>query len=221
MNDADPSGKLRLAVLLSGGGRSLQYLHEAAATGAIPARIVRVVSSRPDAYGVTRARDLGYDPVIVQRKGSPQAEFDRRMTQALIQANVDLICMAGFLVFWRIPPAFENRVMNIHPALLPDFGGKGFHGHRVHEAVLAAGRPVSGCTVHFADNAYDHGPIILQRQVPVMSNDTPDTLADRVFEAEKEAYPEAIRLFAAGRLLVVGTHVQIATEGSNAGGMRT
>ncbi len=221
MDDTDPSGKLRLAVLLSGGGRSLHYLHEAATAGTIPARIVRVVSSRPDAYGVTRALDLGYEPVIVQRKDATQAEFDRRMTAALTRANVDLVCMAGYLVFWRIPPVFENRVMNIHPALLPDFGGKGFHGHRVHEAVLAAGRPLSGCTVHFADNEYDHGPIILQRQVPVMPNDTPDTLADRVFQAEKEVYPEAIRLFAAGRLLVVGNHVQIAPEGSNAGRMQT
>jgi formyltetrahydrofolate-dependent phosphoribosylglycinamide formyltransferase len=221
MDDTDPSRKLRLAVLLSGGGRSLHYLHEAAAAGAIPVRIVRVVSSRPDAYGVTRARDLGHEPVIVQRKGMTQAEFDRRMTEALTRANVDLVCMAGYLVFWHIPPAFENRVMNIHPALLPEFGGKGFHGHRVHEAVLTAGRPVSGCTVHFADNEYDHGPVILQRQVPVMPHDTPDTLADRVFEAEKEAYPEAIRLFAAGRLLVVGSHVQIAPEGSSASGMRT
>ncbi len=214
MDDTDPSRTLRLAVLLSGGGRSLQYLHEAAVSHAIPARIVQVVSSRPDAFGVERARTLGYEPAIVPRKGTTQAEFDRRVTETLIRANADLVCMAGFLAFWRVPAAFENRVMNIHPALLPEFGGKGFHGHRVHEAVLAAGRSVSGCTVHFADNEYDHGPIILQRRVPVAPDDTAETLADRVFAAEKEAYPEAIRLFAAGRLLVVGSHVQIAPEGS-------
>jgi formyltetrahydrofolate-dependent phosphoribosylglycinamide formyltransferase len=219
--DPDSTRTLRLAVLLSGGGRSLQYLHEAADSGAIPARIVRVVSSRPDAYGVARARNLGYEPVVVERKGISQAEFDRRMTETVRRARVDLVCMAGFLAFWQIPPAFENRVMNIHPALLPDFGGKGFHGHHVHEAVLAAGRTVSGCTVHFADNEYDHGPIILHRTVPVKAEDTADTLAARVFEQEKEAYPEAIRLFAAGRLLVVGDRVEIAPEGSRPGERRT
>jgi folate-dependent phosphoribosylglycinamide formyltransferase PurN len=108
--------------------------------------------------------------------------------------------MAGFLSLWTIPPDFHNRVMNIHPALLPKYGGKGMHGHHVHEAVLAAGETESGCTVHFADNSYDTGPIILQRKVPVLPNDTPDTLAARVFEQERIAYPEAVRRFIAGEL---------------------
>jgi len=100
----------------------------------------------------------------------------------------------------RIPPAWEGRVMNIHPGLLPDFGGQGMYGDRVHRAVLEAGVPESGCTVHFADNVYDHGPILVQRRVPVLEGDTPDRLAARVFEAECEAYPEAIALFAEGRI---------------------
>ncbi|HEY3243774.1 MAG TPA: formyltransferase family protein, partial [Phycisphaerae bacterium] len=104
-----------------------------------------------------------------------------------------------FLSLWRIPAEFEGRVLNIHPALLPSFGGAGMHGQRVHEAVLAAGCTESGCTVHLADNQYDHGPIVIQRRVPVLPGDTPETLAERVFEQEKLAYPEAIRLFAAGR----------------------
>ena len=108
-----------------------------------------------------------------------------------------------------IPPEFAGRVMNIHPALIPAFCGKGYYGHHVHEAVLAAGVKLTGCTVHFADNEYDHGPIIVQKAVPVLDDDTPETLAARVFEMECEAYPEAIELFAAGRLVVEGRRVRI------------
>jgi len=117
--------------------------------------------------------------------------------------------MAGFLQLLTIPEDFQLRVMNIHPSLIPAFCGKGFYGHHVHEAVLEAGVKITGCTVHFADNQYDHGPIILQRAVPVLDDDTPESLAQRVFEAEKEAYPEAIRLFAQGRLVVTGRRVRI------------
>jgi len=115
---------------------------------------------------------------------------------------VDLITLAGFLKLYVIPPEYQRKVLNIHPALLPDFGGDGFYGDKVHQAVLDAQAKESGCTVHFADNTYDTGPIILQKKVPVLAGDTVHTLADRVFEAEKEAYPEAIRLFAAGKIKV-------------------
>ena len=104
--------------------------------------------------------------------------------------------MAGFSCLWRIPLGFEGRVINIHPAMLPEFGGRGYYGRRVHEAVLAAGRTTSGCTVHYCDNEYDHGATILQRTVPVLPDDTPDTLADRVFREECIAYPEAITIVA-------------------------
>ena len=120
--------------------------------------------------------------------------------------------MGGFLKRVTIPEDFANRVVNIHPALVPAFCGEGFYGHRVHEAVLEYGAKLSGCTVHFADNQYDHGPVILQRAVPVLDDDTPETLAARVFEAECEAYPEAIRLIAAGRVAVEGRRVRIRPE---------
>jgi len=202
---------IRLGVLLSGGGRSLQYIHDAIQAGSLPAVIAVVIASRPDAFGLARAQHAGLEAVLVDRKACSADQFDRKIADALRRAEADLVCMAGFLCHWRIPPDFEHRVMNIHPALLPEFGGKGFYGHHVHEAILAAGRKVSGCTVHFADNEYDHGPIIVQRTVPVLPDDTADSLAARVFEQEKRAYPDAIRLFAAGRLRVLDGRVGTAT----------
>ena len=135
--------------------------------------------------------------------------YSARIVELLDAAKVDLVVQAGFLSFWRIPPEYEGRVMNIHPALLPSFGGSGIYGRRVHESVLAAGLKVSGCTVHFVDNEYDRGPIIVQKCVAVLEGDTSDTLAARVFEQECIAYPEAINLFAAGRLKITGGTVHI------------
>ena len=205
----NPDGPIRLAVLLSGSGRTLQNLSDRIASGELAASIETVISSRPGAYGLTRAANLGLPARVIDQKRTRPEEFDAGVTGALVEADVDLVCMAGFLTLWRMPPRFDGRVMNIHPALLPDFGGLGFYGHRVHQAVLAAGRSESGCTVHFCDNAYDHGPIILQRRVPVLPDDTPDTLAARVFEQECIAYPQAIRLFAAGRLRIEGQRVAV------------
>jgi formyltetrahydrofolate-dependent phosphoribosylglycinamide formyltransferase len=211
MSDDACARRIRLGVLLSGGGRSLQYIHDEIQAGSLCATIALVISSHPGVFGLTRAEGLGLETLMIDGKTTPAEEFSRRIADALRRARVDLVCMAGFLCHWRIPAEFENRVMNIHPALLPEFGGRGYYGHHVHEAVLAAGRKVSGCTVHFADNEYDHGPIILQRTVPVLPDDTADSLAARVFEQEKRAYPEAIRLFAAGRLGIVDGKVRIAT----------
>jgi formyltetrahydrofolate-dependent phosphoribosylglycinamide formyltransferase len=187
-----------LAVLISGGGRTLLNLQRCIEDGSLDARIEVVVSSRADAAGVERSRQAGLNTVVIARRPQEPAAFHKQVTSAV--RGADLVCMGGFLSLWLFPDEFEGRVMNIHPALLPDFGGRGMHGRRVHEAVLAAGRAVSGCTVHFCDREYDHGPIILQRQVPVKPDDTPDTLAERVFEQECLAYPEAIRAFAAGRV---------------------
>jgi phosphoribosylglycinamide formyltransferase 1 len=125
------------------------------------------------------------------------------------EAGVQLVVMGGFLKHVLIPADFEHRVMNIHPGLIPAFCGQGFYGHHVHQAVLDYGAKISGCTVHFADNQYDHGPIILQRTVPVLDDDTPEALAARIFEQECEAYPEAVRLFAEGRLQVDGRRVRV------------
>jgi formyltetrahydrofolate-dependent phosphoribosylglycinamide formyltransferase len=192
---------VRLGVLLSGSGRTLQNLIDRIAAGTLPARIQVVVSSSPGAYGLERARNHGIPSAVVDRKAFKDApSFSDAVTAALgAREPIDLVIMAGFLHLYVFPDRWDRRVLNIHPALLPDFGGKGFYGHHVHEAVLQAGRGESGCTVHYADRHYDRGPIILQRRVPVLPGDTPDTLAERVFQEECIAYPEAILRVAEGK----------------------
>jgi len=201
---AEPVGKkLRLGILLSGGGRTMVNIQKQIDAGALNAHIVAVVSSRSAVAGNDRARELGIEPVIVRRKDFDSVErFSKAIETVLDDAKVDLVVQAGWLCLWHIPPQYLNRVMNIHPALLPAFGGQGMWGHHVHEAVLKAGCKVSGCTVHFCTNEYDAGPIIIQRVCEVNDDDTPDTLAARVFEQECIALPEAIRLFSQGRLIV-------------------
>lgn len=189
---------LRLAVLISGGGRTLLNLQEHIERGDLAAQIDRVVSSRSDAPGVARSRAAGLRVEVVERRGLDADDYQDALTAAV--GEVDLVCMAGFLSLWVIPSGYAGRVINIHPALLPAFGGRGMYGHHVHEAVLAAGCRESGCTVHYCDNEYDRGPIILQRCVPVLSGDTPDALAARVFEQECVAYPEAISLIGQGHV---------------------
>jgi phosphoribosylglycinamide formyltransferase 1 len=195
--------KLRLGILLSGGGRTMVNLAHGIERGELPAEIVAVVSSRSTVAGVDRARELGLDPHIIRtRDYSDSDEFSRKIVAVMDLAKVDLILQCGWLCFWKLPERYANRVMNIHPALLPAFGGQGMWGHHVHEAVLKAGCKVSGCTVHFVTNEYDAGPIIVQRTCPVLEGDDPDTLAARVFEQECLAYPEAIRFHTQGRLEV-------------------
>lgn len=201
---------LRLGVLISGGGRTLQNFIDLSAAGRLKARVVKVLSSRSDAYGLERARRHGIAAAVVRRKDFDSTqEFSAAITAELQAEDVELVAMAGFLCLYRIPECYENKVMNIHPALLPTFGGKGFYGDTVHQAVLDCGCKVSGCTVHFADNTYDHGPLIIQKTVPVEEADDAHSLAARIFEKEKEAYPEAINLFAEGRLRICGRRVEI------------
>lgn len=201
---------IRLAVLLSGGGTTLQNLLDRIAAGTLQAEIAIVVANKADAFGLTRARQAGVPAFVVDRKTcSSREEFSARIFDHCRQANVDLVCLAGFLQLLRIPDDFLPRTMNIHPALIPAFCGKGYHGLAVHRAVLEAGVKVSGCTVHFADNEYDRGPIIAQRVVPVLDDDTPESLAARVFAAECETYPDAIQWFAQGRLRVEGRRVRV------------
>jgi folate-dependent phosphoribosylglycinamide formyltransferase PurN len=147
--------------------------------------------------------------VLEPKRFASQESYSEAIFDHCRHAKVDLVVMAGFLKRVTIPADFVHRVVNIHPALIPAFCGEGFYGHRVHEAVLEYGAKLSGCTVHFADNQYDHGPVILQRAVPVLDGDTPEALAARVFEAECEAYPEALRLLASGRVAVEGRRVRI------------
>jgi len=190
---------LRLAVLLSGSGRTLDNLLEQIAAGRLAARVVIVVASKGDVRGVRIAERAGI-PVTVLPQGSRSvADWSDAIFGACRGAGVDLVVMAGFLHLVAIPADFADRVINIHPSLLPAFGGRGFHGMHVHRAVLARGCTVSGCTVHLVDDEYDHGRILLQRTVPVLADDSPESLAARVFAAECEALPDAINAIAAGR----------------------
>jgi formyltetrahydrofolate-dependent phosphoribosylglycinamide formyltransferase len=201
---------IRLAVLLSGGGTSLQNLLDRSAAGQLSATVAVVASSRADAYGLERARLAGIPTAVVPRKTHPDVQtFNDALHTAIEPFAVDLVVCAGFLSLFQPRHRYEGRVLNIHPALIPAFCGQGFYGHRVHEAVIDAGVKVSGCTVHFADDRYDHGPIILQRCVPVHDDDTPDTLAARVLTLEHELYPQAIQLFAENRLRIDGRRVRI------------
>ena len=201
---------LNLAVLLSGSGRTLENFQQAISAGRLSARIAVVVSSKSAAYGLVRARQHGLDAVAVPRQDYPDLRaFNDAINAVLARYPIDLVVLAGFLSLYQPPPALVERVVNIHPALLPAFGGQGLYGERVHRAVLAAGVKLSGCTVHFADACYDHGPIILQAAVPVNDDDTVESLAARVFAAECELYPQAIQLYAEDRLRLAGRRVRI------------
>ena len=201
---ANPDQKpIRLGVLISGGGTTLINILEYIREGRLNAEVPVVISSRSSVAGVERAKNAGLNVKIIRKKDFPDIDgFSKKIEQELNAAKVDLVVQGGWLCLWKIPARYENRVMNIHPALLPGFGGKGMWGHYVHEAVLKAGCKVSGCTVHFCTNEYDKGPIIVQRTCPALDSDTPETLAARVFEQECIAYPQAISLFAEGKLLV-------------------
>jgi phosphoribosylglycinamide formyltransferase-1 len=207
-----PQPLLNLAVLVSGSGTTLQNLIDLIAEGKLDARIRLVIGSRPGIGGIQRAAGAGIPHAIVERsRHESLASFSREVFTHCDKAEAGLVCMGGWLSLLDLPHAYAGRVMNIHPALLPSFGGKGMYGRRVHQAVLDHGCKVSGCTVHFVDASYDSGPIILQRSCPVAEDDSPETLAHRVFEEEKIAYPQAIRLFQAGRLKIEGRRVRVST----------
>jgi len=207
---------LKLAVLVSGSGTTLQNLMDVIARGELDARVEIVIGSRPGLLGLKRAAEAGLTHVVVDRAHGDVASFSKQVFSYCDGLGVDLVCLAGWLCLLDIPPKYHGRVMNIHPALLPSFGGKGMYGHRVHQAVIDHGCKVSGCTVHFVDATYDTGPIILQRTCPVLDEDTAETLARRVFQEEKAAYPEAIRLFQQGRLKVEGRRVKVLPEPTSA-----
>jgi len=201
---------LRIVVLISGGGTTLRNLLAKIAAGELDVQVALVISSNPSAGGLQFAREAEIPTKVFDRREFDSiAAYSAGLFDACRAVSPDLIVMGGFLKLIEIPPDFENRVINIHPALIPAFCGKGFYGHRVHEAVLEYGAKLSGCTVHFVDNRFDHGPILLQRSVPVLADDTPAALAARVFAAECEAYPEALRLIAAGRVSIDGRKVRV------------
>ncbi len=205
-----PRKPINLAVLLSGSGRTLKNILEHIEQGKLDARVVTVVSSKPNVRGLEIAREAGIDAVCIPRKEHPdEEEYSRLINEHLAKYDIDLIVLAGFLSRYIYDPKYEGRIMNIHPALVPSFSGPGWYGEKVHRGVLEYGVKVTGCTVHFVNYEYDRGPVILQKVVPVLDDDTPETLAARVFEKECEAYPEAIQLFAEGRLKIEGRWVRI------------
>jgi formyltetrahydrofolate-dependent phosphoribosylglycinamide formyltransferase len=201
--ETPPVGEpLRIVVLVSGTGTTLQNLLNEADRGRLLIDCRLVISSRRTAYALKRAKKAGIATQVLKLSAheGDRAAYSDAVFAAAEAAGAQLICMAGFRVALRIPDRWLGRVLNIHPALLPSFGGMGFYGDRVHEAVLGYGARLSGCTVHVADNEVDGGPIVLQRCVPVLQDDTVDVLRARVFHEECLAYPQAIRLFAEGRI---------------------
>jgi len=203
---------IKIAVFASGGGSNLQSLIDACKSRRIAGEIALVVSNRPGAGALSRAEKAGIKTLCAPPRdfSSPEAH-DAFLAAECRKEGADLICLAGYLLKLREPmlSAFGGRILNVHPALLPSFGGKNMYGQKVHEAVLGAGARVSGCTVHFVDNQYDHGPIVLQSSVPVLADDTPPTLAARVLKQEHWLYPEAVRLFAEERIILEDGRVRL------------
>ena len=188
---------VRLGVLVSGSGTGLQNFIDEIAAGRLDAKIQVVISSRPRVLAIDRARQARIPTEIVDwRQYGNNEAFSAAVTDVLDRFDIDVVVQAGLLRKYLFPERYRGRVLNTHPGLLPKYGGQGMYGHHVHEAVMAAGETESGCTVHITDEEYDHGPTIIERRVPVLPDDTPDTLAARVQAAEREAYPEAVRLMA-------------------------
>jgi phosphoribosylglycinamide formyltransferase-1 len=201
---------LPIAVLLSGEGTNLQAILDAIREGRLDAEVRLVVSSRPDAGGLRRAQRAGVPARVIRSVDFPTVgAFRQALLEALRASGAELVVLAGYLK--KVPrlvlEAFPDRVINLHPALLPRHGGKGFYGRRVHEAVLASGDKVSGATVHLVTEAYDRGPILMQEEVPVLPGDTPETLAERIHEVEHRILPAVIQAFAEGRVRREGDRV--------------
>lgn len=204
--------KLRIAVLLSGSGTSLENLFERIDAG-LPAEVVCVIASKKGAFGLERAEKRGVPAIAVPRRDHPNVStFNDALHEILDRVEPDLICLLGFLSPFELRGRYEGRVLNVHPALIPAFSGQGFYGRHVHEAVLEAGVKLTGATVHFASDAYDEGPIILQGTVPVENDDSVESLAARVQALERELVPEAIRLIAEGRVRIEAGRTRILAE---------
>jgi len=204
---------VRLGVLISGGGRTMLNFVDRIQDGSLNAEIPLVIASQTDCAGVGRAQAAGLtcEP-LVRRDFDSVAALSAAVFSRMRELQVDLVVMAGYLCLVEIPEDFEHRVLNIHPSLIPAFCGRGYHGSRVHEAAIERGVRISGCTVHFADNEYDHGPVVVQRSVTIPDGATPDELAALVFEQEQLAYPEAIEKVVSGRLQIDGQRTIMLPE---------
>lgn len=206
----------RIGVLASGGGSNMQAILDEITAGRIRGQMALVLSDCPGAYALERARRAGIASAVVDYHACPSREaFSQALAAQLLDAGVELVLHAGFMrmITRELTDPFAGRMMNIHPALIPSFCGPGYYGHHVHEAVLRAGVKVSGCTVHFVELEVDGGPIIVQRTVPVLDDDTPDTLAARILVEEHLAYPEAVRLYCDHRLKIDGRRVRVLPQG--------
>lgn len=204
-----------IVVLVSGGGTNLQALIDAQNSGLIEnGKITCVISSNPNAYALTRAKDNDIDSAVISRKDFDDFnEYDKSLTQLLKDKNADLVVLAGFLTILghEVISAFENRIINIHPALIPSFCGEGFYGLKVHEAALKKGVKLSGATAHFVTEECDGGPIILQKAVEVKNGDTPEVLQKRIMEqAEWKILPRAVSLFCQDKIQVIDNHAVIS-----------
>lgn len=202
--------KVRALILISGSGSTMENLLIRAQEGSCLIEPVGVIASKDGVPGIAKAQSYGVPVQVVNRTDYIDSRaFSRQVFKLANAVKPDVVLLAGFLSYLHLPERYKGKVLNIHPSLLPRFGGKGMYGLRVHQAVLKAGEKETGCTVHYVDEVYDRGPVILQRKVPVQPNDTPETLQARVMEAEREAYPEAINLFAEKRLMQVAQSVRI------------
>jgi phosphoribosylglycinamide formyltransferase 1 len=215
MSAGRPRQPLPIAVLISGTGRTLRNINERVAAGELDVDVRLVVASTTAATGVQFAAEAGAISQVLARKDfDSDATYSEAIFAACREAGAELVVLAGWLKLLIIPDDYRNAVVNIHPALIPSFCGKGYYGHHVHQAAVDYGVKLSGCTVHFVDNEYDHGPVILQKAVPVYHDDSADTLAARVFDAECEAFPEALQLIAKRRVTVDGRVVRVAPQTS-------
>ena len=208
----------KIAVFVSGGGSNFKAIHRQTIQGNILGKIVMVFSNNPNCGAIKFAEENSIPIFIINATRYPNAHTrDEFLLETCLTAEIDLICLAGFMKMLpqNIVKQYEYRILNIHPGLLPEFGGKGFYGTRVHEAVINTGKRESGATVHFVDEIYDHGPIILQKKVEVMETDTPESLAARVLKLEHELFPEVVKAFCENKIIMENNKPKILEYNEN------
>ena len=208
----------KIAVFVSGGGSNFKAIHHQIIQGNILGKIVMVFSNNPNCGAIKFAEENSIPIFIINAARYPNAHTrDEFLLEICLKAEIDLICLAGFMKMLpqNIVKQYEYRILNIHPGLLPEFGGKGFYGTRVHEAVINTGKRESGATVHFVDEIYDHGPIILQKKVEVMETDTPESLAARVLKLEHELFPEVVKAFCENKIIMENNKPKILEYNEN------
>ncbi|MBM7616020.1 phosphoribosylglycinamide formyltransferase [Alkaliphilus hydrothermalis] len=204
--------RVKVAVLISGGGTNLQSLIDSSEKGYFSSEIKLVISNRPDAYGLTRAKNHHIKTAVLDRATYPEGkDRDLKLLEMLQQEEIDLVVLAGYLAIipQKIIEKYRNRIINIHPSLLPSFGGKGFYGRKVHEEVIKRGVKITGATVHFVNEETDGGPIIFQEAVKVDFDDTVDTIQEKVLAIEHQLLPRAVKLYEEGLLVVIDDRVKI------------